>query len=766
MPGRLTIKNVSSFAINLFFSHIDNGFLAFDIFNNIVFWVFNPFLYLWPKLYNYVDRVMKVQKYKILKDVWGYSSFRSQQEEIIDYILSGKDALVIMPTGGGKSLCFQLPALLKEGLAVVISPLIALMNDQVSALRLSGVEVATIHSNLTSEKIQIQENVLLEGKVKLLYVSPERANSKSFVHLLSRLKISLFAIDEAHCVSVWGNDFRPDYVTLNVLRDSFPQIPFIALTATADSATQKDICEQLHLINPRIFVSSFERKNITTESRPAENRYRQIADFLQRNRGETGIIYCLSRKETERLSAKFISAGFSCAHYHAGLEADLRSQVQKDFQDDKYQFICATIAFGMGIDKSNIRWVIHYSMPKNLEGYYQEIGRSGRDGLPSKALLFYSWGDYSMLKKFIDDSTAKEEFKNVQYAKLDRMWEFASANECRTNIVLNYFGEYKTIPCGHCDNCLSPPKSTDGTLIAQKALSAVVRSNESVGLNLLIDILRGSYRAEIRENGFDKIKTFGAGRDISFINWKIYITQMINQGLLKIDYTDTLKLKVTPLTNQVLFEGKKVKLMDLSYQDEVKELKQPIQKNLYPQDGLLAKLKEWRIDRAREKQVPAYIIFSDKVLHNITASKPQNMSDLLQVEGIGKAKSDMYGEDILSIVKSATPEELSGLHDLGSTYEDTLKRYVAGQTPATIALERDLTLGTVMSHMSVLYLKTDRINIHDFITQSECEAVREAWLKAEKTMALAPIAEYLLSPMSYDKIRMGLAYIIKSLPKN
>lgn len=706
---------------------------------------------------------MNNQKYKILKDIWGYSSFRTQQEEIIDHILSGEDALVIMPTGGGKSLCFQLPALLNEGLAVVISPLIALMNDQVSALRLSGVEVATLHSNLTSEELRLQESAVLSGKVKLLYVSPERANSTSFIQLISRIKVSLFAVDEAHCVSVWGNDFRPDYVTLHVLRDSFPKIPFMALTATADSATQRDICDQLHLIRPRIFISSFERKNIKTESRPAENRFRQVSDFLNKNKGQNGIIYCLSRKETERLSSKFLSSGYACAHYHAGMDAESRNQVQKDFQDDRFQFICATIAFGMGIDKSNIRWVIHYSMPKNLEGYYQEIGRAGRDGLPSRALLFYSWGDYSMLKKFIDDSSAKEEFKNVQYAKLDRMWEYASAHQCRTNIVLNYFGEYKTWPCGYCDNCLFPPKSTDGTLWAQKALSAVVRCHESVGLNLLIDILRGSYRAEIRDHGFDKIKTFGAGREISFIHWKIYITQMINQGLLKIDYTDSMKLKVTPLTHKVLFEGMRVQLSDLNYQDEVKEALKPSQKDIHPHEELLQKLKEWRTDRARDKKVPAYIIFSDKVLINLAGSRPSTRSELLEVEGIGKAKADMYGEDILAIIQSFDKEDTEVLRDLGKTYRQTLDLYLKGHKPEQIASERHVSLDTIMSHLSVLYLKTDKINLSDFITETELKLIRVAWLKTGKSMNLASVSEYLIQPLSFSKIRMGLAHIIKSL---
>ncbi len=704
---------------------------------------------------------MQENKLKILKEVWGYSSFRSQQEEILDHVLEGKDALVIMPTGGGKSICFQLPALMFDGITVVISPLIALMNDQVSALRISGVEVVAIHSNLTNTEMRHQEEMLMKGKVKLLYVSPERANTKTFTVLLSRLKVSLFAIDEAHCVSVWGNDFRPDYVTLNLLRDAFPKVPFIALTATADSATQKDICEQLHLTSPKVFISSFERTNITTESRPAENRYKQIVEFLNKNSKDTGIIYCLSRKETERLSSKLQSVGYVCSHYHAGMTSEDRTKVQKDFQDDKYQFICATIAFGMGIDKSNIRWVIHYSMPKNLEGYYQEIGRAGRDGLPSKALLFYSWGDYSMLKRFIDDGEANGNFKTVQYAKLDRMWEYASANECRTNIVLNYFGEFKTEPCGHCDNCIAPPKGTDGTVLAQKALSAVMRTNESVGINLLIDVLRGSFRAEIRQNGYDKIKTFGVGKDVSYINWKIYITQMINQGLLKIDYTDGMKLKSTPLTHQVLFDGKKVKVVDLTYIDEVKTKEPKVQRSLTVDEELMQKLKEWRTQIAREKQVPAYIIFSDKALHNIASVQPQNLAQLLEVEGIGKVKLELYGHDILTIVASAEDKKVTVDGDLGSTYYDTLNLYLNGKNAEEIASIRNLSLDTIMSHLSVMYLKTDKIDINDFVNESERDKIGIAWMVSGRKMELSVIAEHLLEPLSQHKLRMGLAYLIK-----
>lgn len=704
------------------------------------------------------------RKYTILKEIWGYTSFREPQSDIIDHVLSGQDALIIMPTGGGKSLCFQLPALLLEGVAIVISPLIALMNDQVNALKLSGVQVAAIHSNMTRNEMMDVERDLLSGNIKLLYVSPERANTSSFSELLSRLKLALFAIDEAHCVSVWGNDFRPDYVQLNVLRDRFSHVPFIALTATADSATQEDICKQLHLQQPKVFVSSFERKNITVESRPAEQRFKQVTEFLSKIKDQCGIIYCLSRKETEKLSAKLRQMGWNCEFYHAGMDADDRNRVQKDFQDDKIQFICATIAFGMGIDKSNIRWIIHYSMPKNLEGYYQEIGRAGRDGSPSKALLFYSWADYLMLKKFIDDSNALEDFKTVQYAKLDRMWEYASANECRTNIVLNYFGEYRTQPCGHCDNCLLPPKSREASEIAQKALSAVLRCGENVGLNLLIDVLRGSFRAEVREGGYDQIKTFGAGKDISYINWKIYITQLINQGYVRIDYTDHFKLKTTPLSKAVLFEGKKVHLVDLTYIDQVAEAApKPKQKKFILEDQLIQKLKEWRTEQARNKQVPAYVIFADKVFENIAAAKPLTLADLLQVEGIGKVKLEQYGKDILAIIQGFVTAQVDEIKVQGKTYLETFNLYRQGKSPAEIAKIREISETTIYSHLAYLYTKDEPVDLLQFVSETDIAKVEKAWHKAGQEMALSAIAEYLMEPMEFHKIRLALAVIIKRI---
>lgn len=707
--------------------------------------------------------ILQVDKYKILKDVWGFTAFREGQEGVIDRCLTRLDSLVIMPTGGGKSLCYQLPALILPGLTIVISPLIALMNDQVAALKSAGIMVDAFHSNMTKTEQNEVENKLNRGLIKLLYVSPERINNVGFMDFLLKFKISLVAIDEAHCVSVWGNDFRPDYVQLSKVRDRLNDVPFIALTATADTATQQDICKQLHLHDPKIFISSFERKNITTESRPAEQKYRQTVEFLYKTNNQCGIIYCLSRNETEKLSAKLTQAGFNCAFYHAGMSPEDRKRVQNDFQEDKVRFICATIAFGMGIDKSNIRWIIHYAMPKNLEGYYQEIGRAGRDGSPARALLFYSWGDYIMLKKFIDESQADEAFKTVQYAKLDRMWEYASAYECRTNVVLNYFGEYKTKGCGHCDNCLQPPKSNDATTIAQKALSAIIRCNEDVGINTLIDVLRGSYRAEIRQAGWDKIKTFGAGKDISYINWKIYITQLINQGLIRIDYTDGFKLKTTPLSENVLFKGIKVNLVDVTKSEFEIEKPKPAQKKKTFDDELMIKLREWRTEMATQQKVPAYVIFSDAVFENIVAAKPTLKTDLMNIEGIGKVKYEKYGNTLIEIIRGYLEHKQIVKNIKGQTYMETLSLINKGLTPEQIAKQRNITVQTVFGHIAHLYTKEEKIDLLKYITQKEIDIVKAAWEKAGKPIALAPIAEQLIEPISFDKIRLALVYILKKV---
>jgi ATP-dependent DNA helicase RecQ len=590
--------------------------------------------------------------YNLLKNTFGFNEFRDQQEEIIKHVLEGKDSLVIMPTGGGKSLCYQIPALVFEGLTIVVSPLIALMNDQVAALQLLDVAAATLHSNIDKDNAREIIQSIENEDLKLLYVSPEKLLSEDFLYFIKQQNISLFAIDEAHCVSIWGNDFRPEYVKLSALKNYFPKIPIIALTATADQATQKDIVTQLNIQNANIFLSSFERANINTEAKSGIKRAEQILRFLLNHTDSAGIIYCLSRKSTENMAVKLQSNGYNAQAYHAGLDARTRNKVQLDFQNDQVQIVCATIAFGMGIDKPNIRFVIHYNMPKNIEGYYQEIGRAGRDGKPADALLFYSWADFVNLQRFIDESQSDDGFKNVQRAKLDRMWQFATTLNCRTNLVLNYFGEYRNEKCDHCDNCITPPVLIEGTKYTQMALSAIIRTKEKVGFTLLIDILRGSYKQEVQQQDFDKIKTFGAGRAIPFVHWRHYITQMINQGLISIDYTDFSRLKTTPLSNAVIKNTIKVQLAEyIEPEKRKKEIIPKIEIDVTNLDkSLLDKLKTWRRSLAKQQNVPAYIILSDKSLNQIASLKPDSQAKLLSVDGIGKVKLEKYGQELLALV--------------------------------------------------------------------------------------------------------------------
>jgi len=560
-----------------------------------------------------------------------------------------------MPTGGGKSICYQVPAIARKGLTLVVSPLIALMNDQVDSMRQVGVKAAALHSNHSSEETNSIYRDIESGNLSLLYVSPERLMTDRILdYLKSKVTLSLIAIDEAHCVSVWGNDFRPEYVALGKLKEIFPTVPTIALTATADSSTQQDIIKQLRLRDAPLYLSSFERSNITTSAAPGQKRIEQILSFVKPRKGQAGIVYCLSRKSTESVADRLAGKGYKALAYHAGIPGAERASIQRKFQNDEIDIICATIAFGMGIDKPNIRFVIHYNLPKNIEAYYQEIGRAGRDGADSEALLFYSWGDKTNLQSFIDQSEASSDFKEVQTVKLERMWQFASSANCRTNTILNYFGEYKTDQCGHCDNCLYPPPRFDGTTYAQMALSAIIRGGQRMGLGLTVDVLRGSFKQEITNLGLDKIKTYGVGREVSYLAWSHYITQFINQGLIQLDVTDYSRLKVTPLSNSVL-EGKEtIEITQFEKQKNKAPIKmvKPMLNSIDIDKDLLAGLKKWRTQLAKEMNVPPYRIFSNKTLDYLAAEAPTNHQDLLDIDGIGKVKLEQFGNQLIEIIES------------------------------------------------------------------------------------------------------------------
>jgi ATP-dependent DNA helicase RecQ len=689
-----------------------------------------------------------------LKENFGFEKFRTNQEEIINTILSGHDTLAIMPTGGGKSICFQLPALLFPGITIVISPLIALMKDQVDSLKANGIEACFINSSQTSAEQQMHIENLRDNKVKMVYVAPE---SLSYLeNAFNQIAISLIAIDEAHCISSWGHDFRPAYINLGYLKKRFPSTPILALTATADKATRKDISQQLNLINPKSFISSFDRKNLSLEVRPALDRVKQIIDFIRAKPTESGIIYCLSRKTTEELAGKLKKAGVNAKAYHAGFDTAIRSKTQDDFINDECQVVCATIAFGMGIDKSNVRWVIHYNLPKNIEGYYQEIGRAGRDGLPSETILFESYGDVIQLQKFASQGLNAQ----VQLAKLDRMKQYADALSCRRKILLSYFGELVTENCGNCDICKNPPEFFDGTIIAQKALSAIMRLKESEPLPIIIDFLRGSKNAYIFENEYQNLKTYAIGSDISWYDWNQYIIQLINQGLCEIAFHRQNKIRLTSLAREVLFEGDKVQLTTVQkINTEKTELKET--KSKAAVNSLFEILRRLRYEISKEESVPAYVIFSDAALRQMETIRPMSDAEFITIDGVGKAKLEKYGDAFIKAIITFQKKKNEKPNKEAVTYKETLVLFQNGSTAGEIALKRKLGIGTIMSHLAKLYLDGETIDLYQFVSEDEVNLIAKAKIKLESPTTLKPYYDHLNEKIAYDKIRIALAIIEK-----
>ena len=596
-----------------------------------------------------------------LKTYFGYDSFRPLQEDIIRHLMDRKDALVLMPTGGGKSICYQLPALLSEGTAVVVSPLISLMKDQVETLCANGIAAGALNSNNDETENASLRRACMEGKLKLLYISPEKLLAEAN-YLLRDIHISLFAIDEAHCISQWGHDFRPEYTQMGILHQLFPQVPIIALTATADKITREDIIKQLHLNQPRIFISSFDRPNLSLTVKRGyqqKEKSKAILDFIARHPGESGIIYCMSRSKTETVAQMLQKQGIKSAVYHAGLSSARRDEAQDDFINDRVQAVCATIAFGMGIDKSNVRWVIHYNLPKSIESFYQEIGRAGRDGMPSDTLLFYSLADLILLTKFATDSGQQ----SINLEKLQRMQQYAEADICRRRILLSYFGENTTCDCGNCDVCKNPPERFDGTIIVQKALSAIARSEQQIGTGILVDILRGNMSSEVTERGYHRLKTFGAGREVPVRDWHDYLLQMLQLGYFEIAYNENNHLKITQSGTDVLFGRARALLVTIRREEAVQATRGRKRKATVPtkelplglpnkESGeLFEALRTLRKRLADQEALPAYIVLSDKVLHLLSASRPTTIEEFGNISGIGEYKKKKYGKEFVELIR-------------------------------------------------------------------------------------------------------------------
>ncbi|HXH70751.1 MAG TPA: DNA helicase RecQ [Pyrinomonadaceae bacterium] len=714
-----------------------------------------------------------IRAQEILKYQFGYDSFRMNQQQAIETVLAKKDCIVLMPTGGGKSLCYQIPALMLDGLTVVISPLIALMKDQVDALKNNGVEAAFLNSTQTSrEQTEVFQSIR-SGKLKLLYVAPERLlqSGDQFIDFLKSVNVSLFAIDEAHCISSWGHDFRPEYMQLARLKSQFPEIPLIALTATADKLVRKDIIERLNVRNSAMFVSSFNRPNIFYTVEPKRNSFARLLEYLESRRDESGIVYCLSRSSADSLAADLRGEGFNALSYHAGLDKEMRDRHQELFLKDEVKIIVATIAFGMGIDKSNVRFVVHMDLPKNIESYYQETGRAGRDGLQSDALLFFSWGDVNKLKGFAEVDGNKSQTE-IMLKKLNTMGAFGDLKTCRRKFLLNYFSEELTEDCGHCDNCDTTFERFDGTIIAQKALSAVYRTGQRFGLSYLIDFLRGSHSKTIRDE-HKNLKTYGVGADISKNNWFDYFKDLIAQGLLAQTEGQYPTIVLTEQSEAVLKGNVSVELFKVTIKEDkkaslVSKISHPYLKDLFED------LKRVRTAFAKSENVPPYVVFSDATLVEMATYLPQTEDEMRRISGIGDLKLQKYGADFLNEInsycetknlasrinlkspnresKSRTKRDADG----NTSWDISLDMFNSGLSIDEIAETRRMAKSTIEMHL-VRFIQSGEVSLEDLVLYSKIKPIRNAITRLNAGFAVAPVKEFLGENYSYGEIRAVMA---------
>ncbi|MEC5157874.1 DNA helicase RecQ [Chryseobacterium sp. MP_3.2] len=713
----------------------------------------------------------------ILQQYFGYDSFRLNQANAVENVIAKKDTFVLMPTGGGKSLCYQVPALVLEGTAIIISPLIALMKDQVDALRVNGISAAYVNSSMNIFEQNDTLNQLKEGKLKLLYVAPEKlsADNGSFLKLLEGLNISLFAVDEAHCVSHWGHDFRPDYLFLNGLKERFPQIPIIALTASADEITRQDIIKQLNLQEPIVLISSFDRPNIKYFVQPKQSVSSHILQYLNEHPNDSGIIYCLSRKGTEDMANNLKVNGVNAAFYHAGISSVERAKVQEDFIKDKTRVMVATIAFGMGIDKSNVRFVMHADLPKNIESYYQETGRAGRDGLPSEAILFYSNADLMKLKKFAMIE-GNEEQSSLMLRKLQQMSDFAEMQKCRRQYLMEYFGESHDGNCNSCDYCLSDLENWDATMDAQKLLSAIFRLKERYGKNLIIDFLRGSKGVKITEY-MRNLPTYGIGNNGDKSYWHNLIKQLISNDFLRESNEEFSVLKLTENSKEILFRDKKVNLR------KVKTLSKAVTVNeietFDPTDNvetnleLFDDLRILRRELAEQENVPPYVIFSDATLLELATYLPDSKEELEQISGFGAFKIEKYGELFLKMIvdycknhhltskiaekapkKYRAPKQTNKSE--AGTYTITFQLYKAGNSVEEIAKIRNLSLNTIQNHLAN-FVEVGTIKASELMDIKKIDPIISI-AKTQTIQSLKAIKEELGEEFSYFEIHIAVAF--------